>query len=871
MIKLLYRGFALLAALAIVLCPSVLQAQSIYYLDWPGAGDVLFKTDLGEMPPIHERLEDTPLKVNDFGEMPDGRLVYTTNVGKLIMINPDGTEKTWIKTSTYPVPGGGWMQGIAISDDYIFFSQNRTIYRVPIDLGGMTPTPGLTDVNGIENVIENVPFDIVATAVGTNTYDPYDMKLDASTDKLYFTTRGNSTSERLFKVINSASGPAPSAPAIFADQSDGVGYPLTFDIDEDQQRIFYVDGSNSLRELDLGTQSVSVIPTPGVSSFPQGIGYDAATDDIIMSAVFSGSRSIVRVPVSGGAIESLASQSDPGSWVLIPGVIVVSSGGNGGGTGGTPQECLVNGGFEEPLIGANVFRQEAIANVPGWNSVRYNRMEFIPYWYGAHPEGVQAIELNSDGGLETIYQDFNTTPGSTIDFSFFHHNNPSNRTEQVDVRFGAPGGTTSAGVFSTVGNGWTQQNGTYTVPAGQTVTRMEIVSLLNHGNGNLLDGVSAMSTGCGTVAPVDTDGDGVPDDEDAFPNDPNETEDTDGDGVGDNGDAFPNDPNETEDTDGDGVGDNGDAFPNDPNETEDTDGDGVGDNGDAFPNDPNETEDTDGDGVGDNGDAFPNDPNETADSDGDGVGDNGDAFPNDPNETEDTDGDGVGDNGDAFPNDPNETADLDLDTIGDNADFCEATNLTDNVGTRGLGPNKWRLSSDGFTFEQGKPKGNGKGKGSGGYYDLTTTGGCTCEQIIVELDLGKGHVKNGCSNSAMADWAAYVATESASMKATAVVPSFDEDVQTEMYELPTEVTLFGNYPNPFNPQTTISFALPETAEVSLVVYDIMGREVQVLVNGTLRAGMHEFRFKASQLPSGTYLYRLVTPTREFSKMMLLLK
>ena len=78
------------------------------------------------------------------------------------------------------------------------------------------------------------------------------------------------------------------------------------------------------------------------------------------------------------------------------------------------------------------------------------------------------------------------------------------------------------------------------------------------------------------------------------------------------------------DSDGDGVGDNGDAFPNDPNETADSDGDGVGDNGDAFPNDPNESVDSDGDGVGDNGDAFPNDPNETADSDGDGVGDNAD-------------------------------------------------------------------------------------------------------------------------------------------------------------------------------------------------------------------------------------------------------
>ena len=92
-----------------------------------------------------------------------------------------------------------------------------------------------------------------------------------------------------------------------------------------------------------------------------------------------------------------------------------------------------------------------------------------------------------------------------------------------------------------------------------------------------------------------------------------------------NGDSF--------DTDKDGIVDNQDAFPNDPTETQDTDKDGVGDNADAFPNDPAETKDSDGDGVGDNADAFPNDSTETKDSDGDGVGDNADAFPNDSTKT----------------------------------------------------------------------------------------------------------------------------------------------------------------------------------------------------------------------------------------------
>ena len=106
------------------------------------------------------------------------------------------------------------------------------------------------------------------------------------------------------------------------------------------------------------------------------------------------------------------------------------------------------------------------------------------------------------------------------------------------------------------------------------------------------------------------------------------------------------------DSDGDGIVDVNDDFPNDANETTDSDGDGVGDNADLFPNDPNETNDDDGDGVGNNTDAFPQDGNETHDDDNDGVGNNTDAFPQDANETMDTDGDGVGDNEDVEPDNP---------------------------------------------------------------------------------------------------------------------------------------------------------------------------------------------------------------------------
>ncbi len=78
----------------------------------------------------------------------------------------------------------------------------------------------------------------------------------------------------------------------------------------------------------------------------------------------------------------------------------------------------------------------------------------------------------------------------------------------------------------------------------------------------------------------------------------------------------------------------------------------------------------------------------------------------------------------------------------------------------------------------------------------------------------------------------------------------------EVQEVPTEFALAPNYPNPFNPTTTIEFALPEAVEVSLRVYDVMGREVARLVEGSMGVGNHRVTFDASRLASGIYLYRI---------------
>jgi hypothetical protein len=73
---------------------------------------------------------------------------------------------------------------------------------------------------------------------------------------------------------------------------------------------------------------------------------------------------------------------------------------------------------------------------------------------------------------------------------------------------------------------------------------------------------------------------------------------------------------------------------------------------------------------------------------------------------------------------------------------------------------------------------------------------------------------------------------------------------------PTEYALHQNYPNPFNPSTTIKYELPRSSMVRLIVYDMLGREVSVLVNERRDPGFHEVKFDAAGLASGVYFYRL---------------
>ena len=105
-------------------------------------------------------------------------------------------------------------------------------------------------------------------------------------------------------------------------------------------------------------------------------------------------------------------------------------------------------------------------------------------------------------------------------------------------------------------------------------------------------------------------------------------------------------------------------------------------------------------------------------------------------------------------------------------------------------------------------------------------------------------------------------------------------IQNENPETPKEFSLSQNYPNPFNPVTTIRFTIPSTLSfpnasignpVSLMVYDLSGKEIATLINESLTPGSYSINFDAGNLSSGIYFYTLQSINFKQSKRMILIK
>jgi hypothetical protein len=96
------------------------------------------------------------------------------------------------------------------------------------------------------------------------------------------------------------------------------------------------------------------------------------------------------------------------------------------------------------------------------------------------------------------------------------------------------------------------------------------------------------------------------------------------------------------------------------------------------------------------------------------------------------------------------------------------------------------------------------------------------------------------------------------------------DVENEA-AMPSNYLLSQNYPNPFNPTTAISYELPEADYVRIKVYNLIGKEVAVLVDEQKQAGKYKLQFDGSGIPSGVYFYRIQGGSYSETKRMILLK
>ena len=90
-------------------------------------------------------------------------------------------------------------------------------------------------------------------------------------------------------------------------------------------------------------------------------------------------------------------------------------------------------------------------------------------------------------------------------------------------------------------------------------------------------------------------------------------------------------------------------------------------------------------------------------------------------------------------------------------------------------------------------------------------------------------------------------------------------------EIPKDFNLYQNYPNPFNPITTIKFDLPKSTFVTMKIYDVEGKEMEVIIDQKMEAGKYELSWDASKFASGIYFYKLTAGDFESVKKMVLLK
>lgn len=141
-----------------------------------------------------------------------------------------------------------------------------------------------------------------------------------------------------------------------------------------------------------------------------------------------------------------------------------------------------------------------------------------------------------------------------------------------------------------------------------------------------------------------------------------------------------------------------------------------------------------------------------------------------------------------------------------------------------------------------------------GYYTYSAYAGTYPDEIISEDSFNFGKIADDGIPGQYFEWNAY-----------------GWDLESTVSSAPMDYALLPAFPNPFNPETHLSFTLPEDAQVSLAIYDLSGRIVATLYDGWYPAGSYDAIFGASNLPSGVYFARLEAGNHQQTQKLFLMK
>jgi hypothetical protein len=163
--------------------------------------------------------------------------------------------------------------------------------------------------------------------------------------------------------------------------------------------------------------------------------------------------------------------------------------------------------------------------------------------------------------------------------------------------------------------------------------------------------------------------------------------------------------------------------------------------------------------------------------------------------------------------------------------------------------------------------------GNGGTLEMSTNGGITFTPINEGLPanplVSSIEISNVNRGSELNLYLGLLGNSNGGAKVfTRVQPIGIQQISSEV---PDAFTLLQNYPNPFNPVTNIEFAVAKLSVVKIAVYDMLGREVEILVNKELKPGSYKADWDASNYPSGVYFYKLLTDDFAQTKKMILVK